>query len=391
MGWRFRKSFSLLPGVRLTLSPRGLSTSVGAGPLRFTVGPQGAAVTARIPGTGIAFRQSIAPSSSTRRSPGITPEPAILPTIPGEPLQVRTINTEEIKSAGTADLTSPGLSAFRDLLTRSLQERRTLLPELATATADAARLQRKMTRWERGWLLRRLFQGRYGRIRVSTTEATDRQSELEEQERLSRLHTQIELPADVRKAYSQFLDSFVLLSKCERKWDDVAKVAADRVRERTTAVQRVDRKPVVFDLGVCDLIESEWKVPRLANANGGDLYLYPGFVLLHISADAFALVDVTEVEIKSATTRFNEEEAVPTDAKIVGQTWKKANKDGSPDRRFANNQQVPVVEYGTLRISSPSGLNEEYLLSNVEAVTHFGLQWNAFKLAFAGATASRPG
>jgi len=29
MGWRFRKSFSPLPGVRLNFSPRGISTSVG--------------------------------------------------------------------------------------------------------------------------------------------------------------------------------------------------------------------------------------------------------------------------------------------------------------------------------------------------------------------------
>jgi hypothetical protein len=35
MGWRFRKSFSPLPGVRLNFSPRGISTSVGAGPFRF--------------------------------------------------------------------------------------------------------------------------------------------------------------------------------------------------------------------------------------------------------------------------------------------------------------------------------------------------------------------
>jgi hypothetical protein len=183
------------------------------------------------------------------------------------------------------------------------------------------------------------------------------------------------------------VDAFAALAQCERKWDTVSRVDADQVRERTTAVQKVDRKPVAFDLGVCDLIESEWKVPHLANANGGDLYLYPGFVLLHISADAFALVDVSEVEVNSGSAPFIEEEGVPSDAKIVGQTWKKANKDGSPDRRFANNHQIPVVEYGTLRITSPSGLNEEYLLSHVEAVAQFGSQWKEFKRAFAGATA----
>jgi hypothetical protein len=53
MGWRFRKRFSPLPGIRLNFSPRGISTSVGAGPVRLYLGSQGAAVTARVPGTGI--------------------------------------------------------------------------------------------------------------------------------------------------------------------------------------------------------------------------------------------------------------------------------------------------------------------------------------------------
>jgi len=51
MAWQFRTSFSPLPGVRLTLSPRGISTSVGAGPLRVGSGSHGAAITGRIAGT----------------------------------------------------------------------------------------------------------------------------------------------------------------------------------------------------------------------------------------------------------------------------------------------------------------------------------------------------
>jgi hypothetical protein len=38
MGSRFRKSSSPLPGVRFTISPRGLSTSVGAGLVTNSVG-----------------------------------------------------------------------------------------------------------------------------------------------------------------------------------------------------------------------------------------------------------------------------------------------------------------------------------------------------------------
>ncbi len=53
MGWQFRKTKSFGP-LRLTVTRRGVGTSVGAGPLRVGVGADGKARrTIRIPGTGI--------------------------------------------------------------------------------------------------------------------------------------------------------------------------------------------------------------------------------------------------------------------------------------------------------------------------------------------------
>ncbi len=80
MGWRFRKSFSPLPGIRLNFSPSGISTSVGAGPLRLYLGSQGAAVTAGIPGAGISYRQPIHLPHSVPEHPE---HAATQPTIPG--------------------------------------------------------------------------------------------------------------------------------------------------------------------------------------------------------------------------------------------------------------------------------------------------------------------
>ncbi|MEW6736418.1 MAG: DUF4236 domain-containing protein [Acidobacteriota bacterium] len=75
MTWRFRKSFSPLPGVRITLSPSGVSTSVGVGPFRASIGPRGPAVTANIPGTGLSFRQALG-GTSEREPSGMPPIPS---------------------------------------------------------------------------------------------------------------------------------------------------------------------------------------------------------------------------------------------------------------------------------------------------------------------------
>jgi hypothetical protein len=56
--------------------------------------------------------------------------------------------------------------------------------------------------------------------------------------------------------------------------------------------------------------------------------------------------------------RFVEDGRVPSDAKIVGHTWRHPNKNGGPDRRFTNNVQLPVCAYEEMLFSSKSGLNE---------------------------------
>ena len=66
MGFRFRKSIRLAPGVRVNMGKRGASLSVGGRGGRMTIGPRGTTVSAGIPGTGIGYQQRI--SSRTRQS-----------------------------------------------------------------------------------------------------------------------------------------------------------------------------------------------------------------------------------------------------------------------------------------------------------------------------------
>jgi hypothetical protein len=53
MAWRFRKTKSFGP-LRLSLTRRGVGASIGFGPLRYSLGPDGKIRrTRRIPGTGV--------------------------------------------------------------------------------------------------------------------------------------------------------------------------------------------------------------------------------------------------------------------------------------------------------------------------------------------------
>lgn len=56
-GLRFRKTITILPGVKINLSKTGVSTSLGGHGATVNVGTQGQrTVTLGIPGTGLSYR-----------------------------------------------------------------------------------------------------------------------------------------------------------------------------------------------------------------------------------------------------------------------------------------------------------------------------------------------
>jgi hypothetical protein len=55
MGFRFRRSFKLLPGIRLNLGKRGISTSIGVRGAHVTFGASGTRTTVGLPGSGLSY------------------------------------------------------------------------------------------------------------------------------------------------------------------------------------------------------------------------------------------------------------------------------------------------------------------------------------------------
>ncbi len=380
MGWRFRKSFIPLPGVRVTLSPRGVSTSVGVGPLRATIGTQGASVTAHIPGTGLSYRNGIDDFEDTPQGN----IPAVVPNQPNGPGTGRILpEMADIKSAGSNVLTTEGLSAFKQVLSEARHEHEVIVGDLRRARSDESAATEHYERWKNGLLMRRLFKGKFENLRLASEELTAKRAELEEQERLSHLQTQIEVPDCVAKAFHSLSDEFSSLSASACIWDTIGKRSTNRFVERTTAARVVDRKPVKFRIDRCELIEYELRIPHLENANGGDIFLYPAFILYFVSPTNFALLEYKDLMLRFDLNGFIEEEQIPKDSKVIGETWAKANKDGSPDRRFNNNYRIPVVQYGTISITSGTGMNEEYMVSNVARSQAFVSSWNSFVKAVA--------
>ena len=71
--FRFRRSFRLLPGVRLNLGKRSTSVSLGVRGAHVTLGgPQGTRTTVGLPGTGLSYTEVSKPqqvAQSVSREP----------------------------------------------------------------------------------------------------------------------------------------------------------------------------------------------------------------------------------------------------------------------------------------------------------------------------------
>jgi hypothetical protein len=326
-----------------------------------------------IPGTGIWTRDRIGGSSAKIEDN----QPADFPNL-AAPQESGT----EIKSSSTELLTTEGLSELKNIVKAAYEERAQLTLELNNANGEAASAERKYHSWERGFLFKRLFPKVFVARQRAFEMSSAKAAELQEQLDVSAISTQIEMDAERADLYFKMRDAFAALCQCHKIWDTLTEGRIDRVRTRSAASSAITRSLVKFSLGQCDLIRWNQEVPHLENRNGGDLFIYPGFVLYRESPQAFALIESQKVRIECEDFRFMETEEIPSDSKVVDHVWAKSNRDGSRDLRFKENHQIPVVHYGSLSITSCEGRQEEYHFSNPDLAGRLSSAWNSFQKSF---------
>jgi hypothetical protein len=108
-------------------------------------------------------------------------------------------------------------------------------------------------------------------------------------------------------------------------------------------------------------------VPSIAAGNSS-LHFLPDRVLVR-EGKRYSDVAYRHLQVRHWQTRFIEAGLLPTDAQMVDQTWLHPNVRGGPDRRFANNRPLPVMQYGRLELSSPEGLYWQLQVSRVGAAS----------------------
>ena len=369
MGLRFRRSVRLFPGVRLNFSRSGVSTSIGVRGATMTLGPRGAYANVGIPGSGLSYRTRLdAPARTHSSAPRHVPSVAVPSLEPRAPIHTHGVasipGTEvEIKSADVSVLTSSGLGELKQLINDAANHQAELRNELASRKKVLDEAARRLRRAQS--FIVRLFTAK---AILKLVEAANDASEAREetQSHLNGCFVEVDFAFDdaTRSSYASLVSSFEKLRTSQRIWDITATAAVDRVAQRTTASSALTRAPVAFDFTASDIIRSQYRAMRFGTVSGRDLQVFPGFIMMRDAARDFALIEFGQLTCELARSNFIEEEAAPSDAEQVGSTWKRANKDGSRDRRFNDNYQIPVLKYGALAFSSPTGLAEVFQISN---------------------------
>ncbi len=269
-------------------------------------------------------------------------------------------------------MTSEGLAQFKELL-------------IATYTRDREiRIDVKRARFQYAlaWTGRALAWTSLASVVSKTVRAKAEQSVMVRRSEIatlegnlaaSRISISFDMETEVADPHRRMVEAFDQLAGSRGSWALQTTQQIDRVKARSMSGTVVERRSAHLERRTDPLIDTDDQPMALSIQNGrSTAYFYPGFLLVVDAARSdFALIDLKELEIRFALTQFTEIGPVPSDAKMVRKVWAKSNKNGTRDRRFKDNRELPVMLYGDLNLRATGGLRESMMFSRPEACEAF--------------------
>lgn len=330
MGLYLRKSVAVGP-LRFNLSNSGIGVSAGVRGFRVGSGPRGNYI--RIGRGLVRYQQTLPSPRLTVRTPPASPMPAIPFGTHG--------SMQEIASAGAAAIAD---SSSEELLAE-IRDKKRLVPLTPFAIA-AATLLFLFALALPAWAI--VFAAAVGITGVVAARRRD----------IMRKTVVIvyDLDAAAEAAFDRFHEWASALAACRRTWHVDASARVYDRKYHAGAAQLVRRTATTLRHSPPPYVRTNVPVLNIA-AGRKTLYFLPDRLLVYDGRDVGA-VSYRSLELDVAKSRFIEDGPAPSDATVVDSTWQYVNRNGGPDRRFANNRQLPVCMYDELTFRTSSGLHE---------------------------------
>ncbi len=342
------------------MSTSGVSTTIGPRGASINIGKRGAYLNTGIPGTGLYDRRKIELSGDSSQnfsvdhanSQNTTPDPTV----------------EIFKTENAASTTTDGLMELKNALLECYQNKL----EIEKAIAD---LKNEIIFYAAIlWLSYVLILGfLFSWFKNKVAEKKQELLELERDLTACYIDVDLDLDPSYENHFLRLSSLFDEVKSCDSIWDITSSKPLGSATDQPSVASTLTQAKVHFSYKNLDLIKTKYNAPHLENANGGNIYIYPAFVAIVNSATDFGLIDIRDLDVDFSVSNSLVINQVPTDAEIVHKTWLHVNKNGSPDRRYKNNPEIPVCKFASLTLKSETGLNEKFLLSSYRKSEPFGV------------------
>lgn len=330
MGFRYRKSINIGGGFRINISKSGVGYSWGAKGYRVTKTAKGnIRKTTTLPGTGLSYVEEV---SNNKKKDNFNNHNSTNNT-----LNSNTYDNQEIKNNLISNFSSENLQDIVNLANRSIR-----LNKLANLFLVVSIF---FSFTNLGFLVMTILSFIF-KVFVK---------------KKGRVNLEYFIDDDQLNNISEKIKPFLSISDSSKIWriTETSKVLDTKYTSGAkNLIKRVDCK-----------VGKKIPFPLKANVDVTS-YIYKNEKLVFLPDKLFVFqknkvsaLNYSDIITNVFNQNFIEDEAVPKDATIVGYTWKYVNKNGGPDKRFKSNKQLPICAYGSMSMSSPSGLNTVLMFS----------------------------
>lgn len=368
MAWSYRKRIKIVPGVHLNFSKRGISTSIGVRGASLNFSSSGTRLNTSVLGFSNSYQIS---GSSSSRSPQPQSQPLPVPDFHPN-------LSDNIFSADVHEITSQDMSGIKESILVAQRQKIELEKDLkkikkALSFSKTKKIASYILIY--GFINKKVVQTINQNINAQKEAIIETKIVIDN----SAINIDVQFDDPTKRKYERFYNAFKNLSTSHRIWDITGAHFQDRVAARSNASTLVNRREAKLGVKSLPIIKSNYEALYFQNINGADLYFYPTFVIMYTNNQNFAIIGLDELSLMTTSVSFTETSSVPRDSKVIRKTWAKVNKNGTPDKRFKNNYQIPVVQYGRIHLSTSTGVNEEYQMSNFEFTKEFGDAFQEYK------------
>lgn len=371
MGWGFRKYIQIAPGVKVNLSKSGVSTTIGKKGASVNIGKNGTFINTGIPGTGLYSRQKI-----SNRNSGFSSS-----------YNARNRNSGCFQKVWGCVFNFFGIASvfamigfFCLLITNNFEFTKdnlyTILFYGTIAIVFVAYYIIKVKsniRNNSGFMysvteIEEMISKERNEIRK--TFLCGLKSQYDKEKNNSTICIDNSLNERQKESYKKLCSSFDTLCTCDKIWIEISRT--ENNENKSSVSYNVNRR-------ILDLLRENFndvgcretnKVPMFSDGVYA-YYLYPMFIVKAKSEVEFEIFSIENAIIKLYTQTFVEDKPssqLPNDAKIVKYTYKKVNKDGTPDLRYNSNKKLPVYQYGKVSFNN---IGIILIISNYEKAKAF--------------------